>query len=79
MAPRGFCGVQVVANAGHSKGFFKPCNICPAMQAGDSRGLICPTGNRDSASKSENSGLKHHPLSGMIPMPRHLRSHSIKT
>ena len=79
VAPKGCSGVHKLPKAVHSCGFFSPCKIWPEIHNGDSADWIYPTWNRFSASKAANSGLRRHPLSGIMPMPRHFRSQDSKT
>ncbi|MCK7527015.1 MAG: hypothetical protein MZV64_60120 [Ignavibacteriales bacterium] len=56
-----------------------PAGSVPQYTAATLPRWMASTSKRFSALNSSNSGRRHQPLMGIIPMPRHLRSHSMKT
>ena len=64
-APSGRSGVQALPNAGHSCGFFKPCNTRPLMHSGDSRRPLRRVRTSPRASNSRYGWRSRSPLEGI--------------
>ena len=79
VAPSGFRGVHSFPKALHSCGLIKPCNTSPERHTLDSSVWISVTEKRSSASKYAYFGASCQPLSGIDPMPRHVRSDTANT
>ncbi len=79
VAPSGLRGVQVVPKAAHSLGLIRPWSTSPLRHSVDSRVVMPVTEKRCSASYSRNASDSRQPLSGMVPIPRQVRSATSKT
>ncbi len=60
--------------AAHSRGLIRPWSTSPERHNGDSSVWMPPTENRVSASKSAWRSDSFQLLSGIIPIPRQVRS-----
>jgi len=78
-APTGCSGVHRVPKAGHSWGFFTPRMIKPLMHSVASGGASPGDAKTPGGVEIRDSGLSAKPLDGMRPMPRQLRSTTVKT
>ena len=79
VAPSGLRGVHSLPNAAHSCGLIRPWSTSPERHNGDSLVWMSVTAKRYSASKSAYRSESFHPLCGIIPMPRQVRSITSKT